>query len=149
MLSGDLETNPGPAKDQMDFSNNISAFNCLPKKGLTIIYLNVRSVRNKVDEVKNILSTYSKEIEIMGLTESWLNEEYTNNLLYIPGYSLIRNDHNATNSHKTKGGDVIAFINDSLAYGRRVDLECVDIELIALDCNIVFCLSSSERSHEH
>ena len=55
LLSGDLETNPGPVDDQMDFFNNINAFSCLPKKGLTIIHLNIRSVRNKIDEVRNIL----------------------------------------------------------------------------------------------
>ena len=55
------------------------------------------------------MSSYPKEIDIMGLTESWLNDGYSDNLLYVPGYSLIRSDRNSTNSHKTKGGGVIAF----------------------------------------
>ena len=69
----------------------------------------------------------------MGLPESWLNDGYSDNLLYVPGYSLIRSDRNSTNSHKTKGGSVIAFINDSLSCSRRIDLECENIEMIALE----------------
>ena len=60
LLSGDLETNPGPVDDQMDFFDNINAFSCLFKKGLTIIHLNIRSVRNKIDIDLNRISKNQK-----------------------------------------------------------------------------------------
>ena len=92
----------------------------------------------------------------MGLTESWLNDGYSDNLLYVPGYSLIRSDRNSTNSHKTKGGGVIAFINDSLSCSIRTYFECENIEMIALEVRptkskaiIVFFVYRSPDDHRN
>ena len=138
LLCGDLELNPGPAY-QPSTTSGIpdDAFKCLPKKGLTFIHLNIRSVRNKVDEIHNVLQSNSQRIGVMGLTESWLNSEFTNNLLSTSGFATVRNDRNRANSSKSRGGGIVAFIRDNVPFIRRSDLELPTIEMIALEVSPV------------
>ena len=68
-------------------TNACTSINDFPKgKGLKIAHLNIRSLRNKVDD----LQLYLKEnpYEILTLSETWLSENICNSLLQIDGYHL-------------------------------------------------------------
>ena len=60
------------------------------KKGILNLHLNIRSLKNKVTEVKNIIKQYNPHI--FGLSECELkkvNNIFDEKILKIPGYSLL------------------------------------------------------------
>ena len=70
--------------------NNPQLHNLKALNGLLIAHLNICSIRNKVDEVKRIL--YEGDIDILGISESNLDENYLDNMLQIDGYCVTRLD---------------------------------------------------------
>ena len=58
--------------------------------GLRTAYINVCSLRNKIDQISHILCDMN--LDILGLGETRLNSEITDDELYIDGYIFIRND---------------------------------------------------------
>ena len=65
-----------------------------------------------------------QNIDIFCLCETFLNNEFSDNELLIPGYDFIRKDRN---SH---GGCLIIYIKENLACIHREDLEAVDTEML-------------------
>lgn len=57
-----------------------------------IAHLNCRSILNTFEELKFYIT--SQNIDILGLSKTWLNEKIDNNVIRIPGYILIRKDRN-------------------------------------------------------
>ena len=57
---------------------------------LRVVYSNVRSLFNKMDEVRMIASRY--EPSILAFSETWLNAEVPDAAISIPGYMLARVD---------------------------------------------------------
>ena len=76
------------------------------KSNLTIAHLNVRSLYPKVDMMNDLLSR--NDIDIMCITESWLNEKLSNTNISIPGYQIFRRDRDS------KGGGVLLYVRDNL-----------------------------------
>ena len=93
-------------------------------RGLTISHLNVRSLRNKVDQISQYLS--SNSIDLFSMSETWLDENVSLNLS-VHGYSLERKDRNY------QGGGVGCYIKSSISYVRRRDLECDDLEVMWIE----------------
>ena len=58
----------------------ITVFN-LPKKGLKIVQLNTRSITNKLDQIR--LMMHKKSTDILAITETWLDNSWTDNELVI------------------------------------------------------------------
>lgn len=58
------------------------------KQDLNILYINIRSIRNKLDELESIVLNYPETIHIIVLTETWI---YTNEQQYfnLKEYSAI------------------------------------------------------------
>ena len=52
---------------------------------LVIAHVNIRSMRNKVDELQLLLKKLS--IDIMCVSETWLNDTITDNTVNIAGYN--------------------------------------------------------------
>jgi hypothetical protein len=48
-------------------------------KNLTILNLNIRSIANKFDAFKHVLNTLKQPFSIISLTETWLNEQNSEN----------------------------------------------------------------------
>lgn len=97
---------------------------------LNILYINIRSLRNKVDDLMEIVNKHDFEIHIIALTETWI---YPNEVEYfnIPNYNVV---HHCRDS---RGGGVSLFIKDNLEYDQRHIRE-MEIE----DCNILcVCLT--------
>ena len=92
----------------------ITAFN-LPNKGLKIIQLNTRSITNKLDQIRLMLP--KKSIDILAITETWLDNSWTDNELVVSGYNLFRRDRETA-----QGGGIIIYTHNSLSAERRSDL---------------------------
>lgn len=59
-------------------------------KGFTVCHLNLRSLRKKISELAIILDSYS--LDILTLSETWLDTTVEDTLLAIQGYNLYRQD---------------------------------------------------------
>ena len=108
-----------------DVFDLITAFNLL-KKGLKIIQLNTRSITNKLDQIRLML--HMKSVDILAITETWLDNSWSDNELVITGYNLFRRDRKAS-----QGGGIIIYTHNSLSAERRSDLESELIEQISIE----------------
>ena len=63
---------------------------------LRILTGNVRSMRNKFDELKNILLENS--IDIIALTETWLTPDVADPEISLLGYEMFRSDRTGNNA---------------------------------------------------
>ena len=57
-------------------------------KGLKFIYVNIRSLYKNKDELFNITDGY----DIICVGETWLTNNYTDNMIHQPGYKTFRYD---------------------------------------------------------
>ncbi len=95
-------------------SNNLN-------KHLNIIYFNARSLRNKIEELRILVSQCKPDI--VGVVETWLTEENFDCEISIINYNFIRRDR--INELKTKGGGLVIYF--------RQDIPFVDI---TTNCNM-------------
>lgn len=97
-------------------------------KGLTFVHLNVRSIINKIDLIRLLLT--DSNIDCLCLTETWLKEIISNDLLYIEGYNVFRYDRQGVN----KGGGLCVFVRDKFEAEiiKFTDFDQKDIEILAV-----------------
>lgn len=76
-----------------------------------MVHFNVRSLRNKFDDVINYLTSFSFSFSLIALAEKWLNESHINDETQIPGYRNVM----VNTKHKT-GGGVSLYIKDDFDY---------------------------------
>ena len=90
------------------------------KKGILNLHLNIRSVNNKICEVKRLIKVHSPHV--LGLSECELrkvNDEYDENKLKIPGYQVL-----FPKSWNHQGcARVLVYVKKSLEFERLEDLE--------------------------
>ena len=97
---------------------------------------NVRSLRNKIDEL-SALTKWNwayRESSLICFTETWLQEgKDPDSAFAIDGFTLIRSDRTEA-SGKTSGGGVCTYINDNWCKNISVfDRHCdMNIEYMAL-----------------
>ena len=73
---------------------------------LVIAHLNINRIMGKFDSLREIIQ---KNINILAISESKLDESYTTNMLNIAGYTLpFRRDRNI------KGGGVLVYVKEVL-----------------------------------
>ena len=109
-------------------------------QGLHICHLNVRSLLNKLHEIKKFLK--NKNVQILTISESWLADSINSNEVYIEGYNLFRQDRSYKINKKNKknkraGGlcfyirdDIVVDINSLSSWNRN----CIDIEAMWVKC---------------
>jgi len=76
------------------------------QRTVSILSGNIRSIKNKVDEVKE--SVLLNNCDINAFTESWTTEEITDNFLDIPSYVSIRRDRVGK-----VGGGILCYVRDT------------------------------------
>ena len=109
----DIEQNPGP--------NNFTA-------DLSILHLNIRSIRNKLDYIKdNFL-----DFDILCFSETHLDVQVSNEFLFLSDtfdrpYRKDRTNH---------GGGVMIYLNSQLIHVRRADLEIFCDESIWVEIKV-------------
>ena len=78
-------------------------------KGITIGHLNIRSINRKLEEVVRILD--QGDLEILCITESWLNKSVPDHMISICGYNLLRHDRTKDSGKQTGGGIIVYYKN--------------------------------------
>ena len=101
-------------------------------KGLAIAHLNIRSISDKIDVLKINLQN-DIDIDIFGISETWLTKGLSDNLVNITNYDILRCDRSWSEDNNNiddninikKGGGVCMYIkNDMNAY----DVSCKNVE---------------------
>ena len=96
---------------------------------IKIYYTNVRSLKNKINELK-IMAAAAKP-DIIALTETWLHDDIGNSEINIDSYSLIRKDrHRVANS---RGGGVAFYIKDNIRVHTLSENDDRSLEMIWLE----------------
>ena len=85
---------------------------------LECAYINARSIANKKKELELYLN--EENIDIMGISETWLNESITDSEMNINGYTFLRRDRN--NMQKKRGGGVAFYVKNELNLIQREDI---------------------------
>ena len=78
---------------------------------INCMFTNAQSVVNKLSEITNLLVT--QDIYVLGVAETWLNNEIKDSELKIEGYNIFRRDR--TRSDKKTGGGVMAYVKDTIS----------------------------------
>lgn len=104
-ISCDVHPNPGPE----------------PRNNISLIHYNVQSVYKKVDLIYSELNTY----DVIAISETWLNPTIKSDDLLMCGY------HEPLRRDRENGyGGLMVYINNSISYQRRYDLEINQVECI-------------------
>ena len=99
LSAGDVERNPGPDQTTHD---------------LSILQLNIRSIRNKLDFIKDNFM----DSNILCFTETHLDINIQTDFLHIPDYSEpYRKDRNC------HGGGILMYLNSELVHNSKTELE--------------------------
>ena len=133
LLSGDIEQNPGwqGNKDQdSDYLQEFARSIHPGSNNLSVAHINIRSLRNKVDEVKLLLLVC--RFDILAITETHLDSKIPNRQLEIENYKIARRDRDAG----TLGGGCLVYIANHICSTRMKSLESPPIEGIWLKVNI-------------
>lgn len=120
LVSGDCHPNPGPKK-------------------LIISHSNVRSIKSehKIQDIKNSLS----KVDIMTVSETWLDSKDDNNNLLLKNYSIPYRRDRPHNLY----GEVLVWVANHIISKRQTDLESPDIEILWIEvklCDFSFLLGT-------
>ena len=77
---------------------------------LHICHVNTNNVLNKLNHISNLVSDCS--VDILGVSETWLNDEILSSILLISSFDLVRSD---SPSNTRKHGTAI-YIKKSIKY---------------------------------
>jgi exonuclease III len=112
VMSGDVEINPGP------YESNVGP-NCI-----SILHLNIRSIRNKIDFIVDNLLDY----DILCFTETHLTDNVRSESLTIDNYSnMYRKDVSA------HSGGLLIYVPDNIISSRKDELEIILPESIWIE----------------
>jgi len=87
--------------------------------------LNINSLVEHIDELRVVM--INQPLDILAINESKLDDNDSDNMLSLRGYTLVRRDRNK------QGGGVCVYLRDSLSFKRLHDFEEQNLELIALE----------------
>ena len=83
--------------------------NMTETRGLKVVHQNIRSLPNKIDELRLIISELGSRIHLITLSETWAHQNITDAELEIPGYTLFRRDRGS------KGGGLAIYKRNDLS----------------------------------
>ena len=99
----------------------------MKQAGIKIAYINVRSLLPKIEQIQHLL--YEKEIHLLGVGETWLDDTILNSDIAIDGYTIVRVDRNR------HGGGVLFFVNDKVSH-REVKFSPSEVENVWITINV-------------
>ena len=107
LTGGNVERNPGPVRQGQNLK-------LCTEKGLRICHLNIRSLVNKIDEIKVFCETHKPHA--LCLNETWLDTSIADGEIQLDGYSHIRRD-------KTRHqGGVLVYIASNVNFKERDEI---------------------------
>lgn len=112
-------------------NQRLSGFKDLSKrKGLKLVGLNIRSLLSKQSQIEAEMS--ANKIDVLSLTETWLNEKTHNGLIRIPEYKVYRYDRKLNK----RGGGIAVYVQGRLTVNASVyeelNISDKDIEVLVL-----------------
>ena len=81
--------------------------------------MNIRSIKNKIDNFSNFLERLKIKFPIIGISETWLDDSF--HCVDIPGYNFLHKHRN-----DRSGGGVALSVADYLNFKLREDLAFID-----------------------
>ena len=82
-------------------------------KGLHLAHVNIRSLWNKFEVVKQTI--LNSGLNFISFSESWLNSYITDNLIEILGYVYLRHDRTwLENNTVKKGGGICCYVRNNI-----------------------------------
>ena len=133
LLSGDVETNPcwmDKSHEKTDYLEDFATTITHGSNNLNVAHINIRSLRNKLDEVRMLL--HISRVDTLAITETHLDRKISNRQLEVANYKFIRRDRNSD----TIGGGCLIYIANHICSTRLTSLESPDIEGIWLKIHI-------------
>ena len=114
--------------NELPFGDSYVDLDCFVGKGLVFAHLNIRSLRNKLDHVKMFVN--HNDIDIFCITETWLNDDFDDDYIYIDGYNVFRLDR----KHQDHGG-IVCYVKNSISCKstNRFDDELVEAMWIEIN----------------
>lgn len=109
------ETKSQPFRDisvrYRDYNSQLN-YKCIVNSNIEILSMciNARSIVNKIDELELLVEQYKPDI--IGITETWLNDQITDSEISLEGYTIFRKDRKS--SEKSRGGGVMFYIKNNL-----------------------------------
>ena len=97
-------------------------------KNMVIAHQNVQSLPGKCDDIVDII--LGCDIDIFGLSETWLDKSISTNYIQLPGYITCRRDRNR------HGGGVALFVRDRMRSRERTDLDHPDLESVWVEIQL-------------
>ncbi|KAI8482474.1 hypothetical protein Bbelb_397940 [Branchiostoma belcheri] len=115
-----------------------------------LLLANVRSLRHKTDELHAV--SLANKVNIVAVTETWLNSDIPDSLVSFPDYAVHRRDRISRS-----GGGVALYISPELRHKRLSDLESDEHEALwlwvrparlprGLNCLIIAALYNPPKS---
>ena len=83
----------------------------------SLIHLNIRSLANKFDSFKNLINALDTNFQIIGLTETWLNNN-NNDCFTLNEYEFL-----GSNRTQKRGEGVGLYVSKHLEFKNRNDLD--------------------------
>ena len=100
-------------------------------KGVKMVHVNTRSLFGKLDQICNAFS----DMDVIVISETWLNPSIPDSSIAIPGFSIIRQDRNCLSGKR--GGGLCIYVKskfkmdmlDNTLYMTTKDFEIIGITL--------------------
>lgn len=119
-----MSEHPKDPKNTLD-SRGLMSF---PKKGLKIAHINICSLRNKIPDIINMLTSHN--INILAISETHLDNTFDDATVEIQEYSIYRRDRDVY------GGGVAMYIQSHIPVKIREDLMSCDVEMLWLEVHL-------------
>ncbi|KAJ8914711.1 hypothetical protein NQ315_017421 [Exocentrus adspersus] len=91
------------------FVSSFEEYNKIMERSITIAHLNIRSLLPKLVHLKSHVLTDA--YDVLCLSETWLTQTISDNLISLDNYNLVRADR-----HGNRGGGVLLYIKKHIAY---------------------------------
>lgn len=98
-----------------------------PPRGVSLYYQNVRGLKTKTREF--LLNVISRDIDVVVLTETWLNDSIHCTELFDNDYTVFRADRDLSRTAKLDGGGCLIAVKSKNYACRLDDWEVMDGDL--------------------
>ena len=97
-----MEKDPGPGTERDDMNDSNSASSAVLHGNFSVVHYNVQSVVNKVD----VIETEFSNLSLISLTETWLNDSFSNQDLEFNYFQLPLRREREGDSH----GGILVYV---------------------------------------
>ena len=94
-----------------------NAFN-FTKKGFKVAHYNINHLEPKINQLRYLIFNEWNTLDVLGVSETFLNSTYNDSEVNVDGYSILRKDR----QHKC-GGGLVVYIRNTMKYERLYNLE--------------------------